>query len=456
MSRFPKEFIENTSAALGGAAEIVIDALESGESVTAVRANPAKMPIEALEGRFEAAEGRVPWRGDALFLSARPQFTLDSALHAGAYYVQDPSAMFAGCVASAAMRSAGTAAPRVLDLCAAPGGKTTCIAASLGGGLLVANEVISSRATVLAENVSKWGNPNVVVCGNDPAHFASLPGWFDVIVTDVPCSGEGMFRKEPQAVEQWSQENVRLCEARSRRIVADVWPALREGGFLVYSTCTFNSFENDGNAAWIAENLGAEIVHIGTFDETLAAQTAAAGNIATRCGVQLAPGITRGEGQYVALLRKTAAAPAMRLKAAPPLKKATCEWMRPGYACSRVECGAGAMLKAYPEALIYDIRTVEENLRTLRSGVAVALVKGRDRIPQPDLALSPALSPEAFPEVELSREQALQYLRLQPLALPDAPEGFLKVCSEGLPLGFVKNLGRRANNLFPRAWRLRM
>lgn len=456
MSRFPKEFIDNTSAALGGAAEIVIDALETGGSVTAVRANPAKMTVEALERRFDAADGRVPWRGDALFLASRPQFSLDPLLHAGAYYVQDPSAMFVGCVAAAAMRSAGTAATRVLDLCAAPGGKTTCIAASLGGGLLVANEVIGSRATILAENAVKWGNPNVAVTCSDPSQFASLPGWFDVIVADVPCSGEGMFRKEAQAVAEWSQENVRLCEARSRRIVADVWPALREGGFLVYSTCTFNSFENDGNAAWIAEKLGAEIIPIECADPVLTAECAAAGHIATRCGIQLAPGITRGEGQYVALLRKTASAAALRRKALPALKKVACDWLRPGFACCQVERSAGPMIKAYPEALMQDIRTVEENLRTLRSGVAVALVKGRDRIPQADLALSTALGGGAFPRVELSREDALQYLRTQPLALPDAPAGFLAVCSEGLPLGFVKNLGRRANNLFPQAWRLRM
>ncbi len=455
MSRFPKEFIENTSAALGGAAEIVIDALEAGESVTAVRANPAKMPVDALQRRFEAVDGRVPWRGDALFLARRPRFSLDPLLHAGAYYVQDPSAMFVGCVAAAAMRYAGTPAPRVLDLCAAPGGKTTCIASSLGGGLLVANEVIGSRATTLAENVVKWGNPNVTVTSSDPSQFASLPGWFDVIVADVPCSGEGMFRKEPQAISEWSQENVRLCEARSRRIVADVWPALREGGFLVYSTCTFNSFENDGNAAWIAETLGAEIIPIESADPVLAAECAAVGHIVTRCGVQLAPGITRGEGQYVALLRKTAAASALRRKALPTLKKAACDWLRPGFECCQVERSAGPMIKAYPQPLMQDIRMVEENLRTLRSGVAAALVKGRDRIPQADLALNEALCGEAFPRVELSREEALQFLRIQPLSLPDAPAGFLLVCCEGLPLGFVKNLGRRANNLFPQAWRLR-
>ncbi len=506
----PQAFVESTRAALGDKADAVVEAILAGESVTAVRANPFKISADDLRRRFAAAGEDVPWCGEAFYLNERPVFSLDPLIHAGAYYVQDPSAMFVGSLAEVMIRQS-EASLKVLDLCAAPGGKSTAVASALRpSDLLVSNEVIGSRASVLAENIVKWGCPNTVVTNNDPKDFARLAASFDIILADVPCSGEGMFRKDPAAIAEWSPENVNLCAARQRRIVADVWPSLREGGWLIYSTCTFNSSENDDNVEWICSELGAEPVALlramsapgqgehrtpvpcaellSAFSQQanetyapdeapsrktssrreqarradwpvakLVCSEAESGEfIATRCGLQFAPGITRGEGQYVAVLRKTSSAKPSSFKPAKPLRKVPCNWLQDGFDSFSVETSAGTLIKAYPQALVQDIRQFEERLKVLRSGVAVATVKGRDLIPQADLALSQAFRQDAFPQVELAKEQALQYLRCEALHLPDEPKGFLTVTCEGLPLGFVKNLGNRANNLFPQAWRLRM
>ena len=230
-----------------GNALVAFSAFDSPASV-AVRKNPFK------DGT--CPEGReVPWCRHGRILPERPQFTLDPHFHAGAYYVQDSSSMFVGHAFRELLGSMDVHVGRpvrVLDLCAAPGGKTTDIAASLreafgDGFLLVSNEVMKARAGVLADNVALWGDPNVVVTSDDPSAFAALPGFFDIIVADVPCSGEGMFRKDEEAQRQWSEDNVALCEARQRRIVADVWPSLAQNGLFIYSTCTFNRMENDGN-----------------------------------------------------------------------------------------------------------------------------------------------------------------------------------------------------------------
>ena len=241
---------------------VAFSAFDSPASV-AVRRNPFKDGI-CPEGR------QVPWCSHGRILPERPQFTLDPHFHAGAYYVQDSSSMFVGHAFRHILKDLRVPSGRpfrVLDLCAAPGGKTTDLAASLREAfgdafILVANEVMKARAGVLADNVALWGDPNVVVTSDDPSAFAGLPGFFDVIVADVPCSGEGMFRKDEEAQKQWSEDNVALCEARQRRIIADVWPSLARDGVLIYSTCTFNRYENDGNVRWTADELGAVAVEV--------------------------------------------------------------------------------------------------------------------------------------------------------------------------------------------------
>ncbi len=379
-------------------AEIALKAL-TGEPSVSIRLNPAKL----TECPFPDAE-KVPWSPYGYILKERPSFTLDPLFHAGCYYVQDTSAMFPGHVARRFMDRPGMS---VLDLCAAPGGKSTDLAASLrerfgDNFTLLSNEVVRARYNTLRSNLETWGDSRTGAVSRDPSAFGNAP-LFDMIVADVPCSGEGMFRKDAKAVEDWSLETVQFCAARSRRILSDIWPTLVPGGILIYSTCTFNHIENDDTVEWIASELGADILPPEDFPPA----------ILTRCGQVLLPGFVPGEGQYVAALKKHGEPDAIRR--GDPLK----------------------IFKAQmPDQVGHDGKTVGHDGR--------AVTIGTDR-----------WSPEA-PHVNVDRKTALQYLHGDALKLPDAPIGLITICYEGHPLGAAKNLGTRCNNLYPKAKRIRM
>ena len=449
MQGLPQQFIARLSATLGQEkAQRVIAAL-SDEASVSVRYNPLKMTA------VPAGSRPVGWNPYGYILPERPLFTLDPLFHAGAYYVQDSSAMIVGELFRLALE--GYPLPdrplRVLDLCAAPGGKTTDLSSSLRASgrefLLVANEVMRDRATVLRENVTLWGDPSVMVTSADPAAFSSLGGFFDIIVADVPCSGEGMFRKDPKAVGDWSEDNVRFCAARQKRIVSDVWPSLTEGGLLLYSTCTFSPEENDMNVAWIASELGAEIIRPSLHQD---------GPLQTENGVLMLPGFVPGEGQYAAVLRKKGTA---REGRAVPRKASS---TRPDASLQRFSTllegsfdifGKEGRIFARPSSLS-SAYGILQGLHPLLSGVFLGEMKGRDFVPSADLALSSALSGESFPQADLDKESALHFLHRDNLVLADAPRGYVIIRYEGVPLGFVKNLGTRCNNLHPSSRRIRM
>ena len=433
---------------------VAFSAFES-PAPSSIRCNPFKSGI--------CPEGRpVTWNAYGRILPERPVFTLDPHFHAGAYYVQDSSSMFVGHAFRRLLESAGKPVGRpfrVLDLCAAPGGKTTDLAASLrevfgDGFILVSNEVMKARAGVLADNVALWGDPNVVVTSDDPRAFAALPGFFDVIVADVPCSGEGMFRKDEEAQRQWSEDNVALCEARQRRITADVWPSLRQDGLFIYSTCTFNKYENDSNVQWIASELGAECL---LEDDLL---HAGEGVIKTALGYSLVPGHVEGEGQYCSALSKISEVEfrETRQKAARPSKTQT---LPEGIVAGLLRVKAVTRLRgetviAVPENISSDLALIEQALHVIAAGCAVGTLKGKVLVPDADLALSLMYDRTAFPEAEVDRDTALAYLHRDAITLPDAPKGYVAVVYGGLPLGFVKNLGNRCNSLHPQSRRIRM
>lgn len=289
---FKPEFISLLRESAGEKfAEITLEALTK-EPSTSVRLNPSKLK----ECPFDGAE-RIPWSPYGYILKERPVFTLDPLFHAGAYYVQESSAMMVGELFRQVTKDI-EGHLNVLDLCAAPGGKTTDIAASLRERLgdnfsLIANEPVKNRYSILKGNVETWGDKRVGVVSKDPSAFGSEP-MFDVIVTDVPCSGEGMFRKDPRALQEWTPDLPSFCAARSRRILADIWPTLREGGILIYSTCTFNHLENDDTVEWTARELGADVIGPEELPPS----------IRTKNGFLMLPGLVPGEGQYAAALRK--------------------------------------------------------------------------------------------------------------------------------------------------------
>ena len=440
---------------------VAFSAFDKPASVS-VRRNPLKLDasVEFVIDGSRVAVRPIEWSPYGIMLEQRPQFTLDPMFHAGAYYVQDSSSMFVGHVFRdilSRMDIPVSRPLRVLDLCAAPGGKTTDIAASLreacgSNFILVANEVMKARVGVLADNVALWGDPNVVVTCDDPRAFASLTGYFDIIVADVPCSGEGMFRKDELAQQQWSEDNVALCEGRQRRILADVWPSLRHDGVLVYSTCTFNRYENDGNVRWIAENLGAYV---------LPNNISADGVIRTDCGYSLVPGFVEGEGQYCASLRKTVDAEYVEGRAGKGSDRPQKQPALPGdmdalFDVKMKYALKGDMVTAVPEYMASDVAMLRKSLHVVAAGCAVGTLKGKILVPDADLALSMALSQSAFPREEVDRQTALSYLHRDVIMLPDAPKGYVLVCYEGLPLGFVKNLGNRCNSLHPQSRRIRM
>lgn len=378
-----------------------------------IRLNPFKRPWEEMP-ILEGAS-RVPWSPHAYVLAQRPSFTLQPLFHAGCYYVQDSSAMYVGHVFRKVLDSFRPGV-RVLDLCAAPGGKTTDLSASLREKFgedwtLVSNEVMKDRVRVLDDNVARWGDPRVIVSSVDPSVFSGFPGVFDIIVADVPCSGEGMFRKDAEAERQWSTDLVDLCAARQKRILADVWPSLREGGVLIYSTCTYEDAENDANLEWAAQTLGGTIVKPEN-------EFSAYGVRQTRTGNLLKAGDVPGEGQWAGALVKTS----------------------PSGTCLREP----------------DFSAIRPLRRVFLPGERRGEVKGKDFIPAADWALSIDFDRNIYPEVELDEHSALKFLHRDTLVLPDAPMGYNVVTYCGVPLGFVKNLGKRCNNLHPQGRRILM
>ena len=455
----PPEFTERIRTQHFIDADSLTDAL-GRSAVTSVRVNRLKWPH-----RITAYE-QVEWEPDGYFLPGRPLFTADPLFHAGVYYPQESSSMFMGEMFR--QLTAGMSALRVLDLCGAPGGKSTHLAQLLGDdGLLVANEVIRSRASVLAENVTKWGTGNVIVTVADPSRMALLPGFFDVIVADVPCSGEGMFRNSA-AVAEWSPENARLCSERQRRIVMDSWPALRPGGVLIYSTCTFNPAENEENISWVRDNTGAVPLTVDLPPGSPVVKIHYRGVE----GYGFHPGRVKGDGFFISALRKPEAADdhdgrmLHRAGCAPEIRISRSATVRPSsrafdlseplasFDRNRVVMQEGRIIALAADTGLYSY--IEKNLPVIKSGTMIGEMKHGVLIPAHDLAMSVRAREEAWPGHALTLKESLRYLRLEP---PDASlmiTGRMLVKYRGVPLGFANNLGNRVNNGYPRAWRIMM
>lgn len=454
MQQLPPDFINNMHALLGheeGAA-LCSALLDSTPSVS-IRRNAAK----SQQSYNDCTP--VPWCNEGYYLAQRPAFTFDPHLHAGAYYVQEAASMF---VEQAYRTIEHDFSPQcLLDLCAAPGGKSTLWRSLLpDGALLVANEPVRTRAHILTENLTKWGHPDVIVTQGYAEDFAPLTGFFDVIAADVPCSGEGMMRKDEGARREWSRENVLSCAQRQRTIITDIWPTLRTGGYLVYSTCTFNREENEDNVFHICQTLGAELVPI-AIDE----HWGIVGDLTERNlpVYHFMPHRTRGEGIFLALLRKTSPTlPASKSKhknkgraKAAPLPQQVLQWL--------AQPSEFTLFRPFPEQVAAIRHSLHDAaLRLLSSvhclsvGLPLAEERAHKLIPQHALALSTQRALAAFTQVEVSREQALAYLRREAIVLPpDAPRGYVLIAYEQLPLGFANNLGTRANNLYPQEWRIR-
>lgn len=451
----PQDFSQYTLALMGQTRyDRFLRALDEPPTV-AIRLNPAKLP--AREASVEGNGGQVPWCEDAWYLASRPDFTFDPMLHAGVYYVQEASSMFLHRV----LRQHVSRPVVALDLCAAPGGKSTVARSALPqGSLLFCNEPMRDRSRILAENMMKWGHPDVVVTNDFPKAYRESGLRFDVIVADVPCSGEGMFRKDPASIAEWSRQHVFDCAKLQREIVSDAWRCLRPGGLLVYSTCTFNAQEDEENVAWMIDRLGAEPL---TVD--VEADWAITGSLAGDLPVyRFIPGYTRGEGLFMAVLRKPEEQSG---EEKPPRKTKNSRREKPGKPFSVPADWLRAdeemaysleedTLRVIPQRWFPLYRQARERLRVLHAGVTMGTLKGRDLLPHQSLALSTLLHQETFPAVDLTWQQAVAYLRKEAFPLPaDTPRGFTLLTYGRQPLGFAKNIGQRANNLYPQEWRVK-
>lgn len=440
------EFIERTKQLFGTDRYLCFESALNSEPLVSIRYNRSKSSAELCEDK-------VLWASDACYLEQRPMFTADPLFHAGCYYVQEASSMFLEQVVKQYISTPA----RVLDLCAAPGGKSTHLLSLLPkGSMLVANEPMPLRAKVLAENVIKWGRVSAMVVKNEPKDFACFKNLFDVIVVDAPCSGEGMFRKDSFAVEQWSVSNVELCARRQREILADVWPALRPGGLLVYSTCTFNREEDEDCVAWVSQELGAEVLPLDISDEWGITPNLTGSNSPV---YRFIPGYTRGEGFFLSVMRKSGndkpqASRAIRQQVAPAkLREQVSAWLKNPAEFNYIM--QGDTIVAQPKEHADAMSLLSSKLNVLHVALPLATVKNNKLLPTHALAMSTQLNPNAFTKVELEREKALMYLHREALALPDAPMGILLLTYKGTPIGFAKNVGNRANNLYPAEWRIR-
>ena len=443
----PVDFVNRIKTQFPFDSERFINSIDQPAAVS-LRINPRKF------GMTSSVE-QIPWCSTGIFLPERPSFTLDPIFHSGAYYVQEASSMF---VEQAFRQIEHEKGRIVLDLCAAPGGKSTHLLSLLDADdLLISNEVIRSRVSVLDENIRKWGHQNVVICNNDPADFGDLEGLFDIILVDAPCSGEGLFRRDASAIEQWSVENTNLCATRQRRILADIWPSLKNGGYLIYSTCTFNPEENEENLKWLAENNSVECIRI-PLQESWGIDEMEFNGL---FGYRFLPHKVKGEGFFLTLIRKKEGADSypFHRKTRTKLEKIPKQFadIRNWLTTNDTEFFAKSeFLIAFPESKIPVLNALAEQLRIISFGLPVAQFKKNDLLPEHTFALSVDRNQGIFETVELDLREALFFLKKEEIRISSATKGWLLVQFRGVPLGFVKNLGNRANNYFPKEWRIRM
>ncbi|MGN1376107.1 MAG: hypothetical protein ACI4V5_06085 [Prevotella sp.] len=458
----PQDFINRTKDLMGDDLWATMSNALEQDSTVSIRLNRRKWSTKEID--VNNCDGKVAWCEDGFYLSDRPPFTFDPLMHAGCYYVQEASSMFLYHVLKEFIPERPLTA---LDMCAAPGGKSSILAGLLPEeSLLVCNEPNKARANILAENMQKFGRPDVIVTCNYPKEIRQSGLTFDIIITDVPCSGEGMFRKDTQAKDEWSLQNVQKCATLQREIVEEAWQCLNPGGTLIYSTCTFNAEENECNVYQLSEKFGAEIMSVGINDEWNI--TGALTSDINIPAYRFIPGKTRGEGLFMAVLKKDSDAPSLtkdrngrKEKQNKQKKEKTAGETRPdkSWICKPdiyTAVNRSNTFYAIPNTWLSSYEKACRSLNILTAGIPLGEIKGKDIVPAQGLALSCELNRDIFPTVELEYAQAIEYLRKEAIRLPhDIPTGYILLTFRNIPLGFCKNIGNRANNLYPAEWKIR-
>jgi NOL1/NOP2/sun family putative RNA methylase len=447
--KFPQNFLSELAGSPGFEAENFINAHQNSDSPTSIRLNPFK--LSTAKG-----DSRVPWCSEGYYLDSRPSFTFDPLFHAGCYYVQEASSMF---IDHILQYKDNADSIKVLDLCAAPGGKSTLINSALkSNDLLVANEIIRTRVPVLSDNLNRWGTSNTIVTSNDPKDFGRLKGFFDIILVDAPCSGSGMFRKDPAAMDEWSEGNVNMCHQRQERILADVYPALTEDGYLIYSTCSYSMEENEDILDWLCTEFELESIRIPINNDWGIVESQSTQKQAW--GYRFYPDKVKGEGLFAACLQKKENSGEVSNTKYKDHQKANFKEI------DQVKPYINEPDNYYYFKINDDWLTIDRDHRhslgilqqyfyVKKSGVRIGKMAGKDLIPDHELALSLVINKDRFLQTELNKQQAIQYLQRADITDLESPDkGWSLMNYEGHALGWAKLLPNRINNYYPKEIRI--
>lgn len=453
MVKLPEQLLQSLEGVAGFNREAFLQVHESGEQVTSIRFNPLKLEGGELTSFATNIDSAVPWNRYGYYLKQRPSFTFDPLFHAGCYYVQEASSMF---LEQAFRQLADLSAPlKVLDLAAAPGGKSTHILSLISEeSLLVSNEVIRSRSNILVDNIIKWGSGNAFVTNNDPSAFQKLRGFFDVIVVDAPCSGSGLFRKDVNAIGEWSTNNVQLCWQRQQRILSDVLPALKEGGLLIYSTCSYSQEEDEDIADWLISNFDLVSEKLSPEPSWQIVETHASNSSAN--GYRFYPHRVKGEGFYMSCFRKTSGVDAEKIKTkklqeiSKSDENIVRDWL---IGDDLLFTPFRNSISALRSGTISEFQFIDAHLNLLYAGTRVGEIMKNKLVPDHALAMSRLISSNV-PRQELTYDQAIKYLQKQETDLSLDHQGWQLVTYQSHNLGWVNVLKNRYNNSYPKELRI--
>ncbi len=478
MNSLPAALIQSLQNLKGFDEEAFKAVHQSGGQITAIRFNSNKLAYSSKASPFggslqenerSSLEGAVPWSSNGFYLPERPSFTLDPLFHAGAYYVQEASSMF---LEEALKQTVDLNKPlKVLDLCAAPGGKSTLIQSIISKeSLLVSNEVIKTRVNILSENMIKWGAANVMVTNNDPKDFQRLQHYFDVIVVDAPCSGSGLFRKDPNAITEWSENNVALCAQRQQRILADIMPSLKDGGVLIYSTCSYSPEEDEAIADWLVEMFKVKSLKFKLDERFGIVETVSEKSNAF--GYRFYPDKVKGEGFFIAAFcKRTSDNKKIRevksLSATQAGQKLKGKKKSEIFSATEIEILKSNLIDsdafffirqnekviAMPVHLENDLSAIQSSLYIKKAGVKLGAIIRNVLIPEHDLAVSNIINP-GLNKLAVDRESALQYLRKVEIKIESDLKGWVLLTYQQLPIGWIKVISNRINNYYPASWRI--
>lgn len=452
MNTLPPTFEERMKGLLKNESAAFFQALQS-EVPVSIRLNPDKLKTPHTPFLSPLAGQQVEWCKEAYYLKERPIFTLDPCFHGGGYYVQEASSMFLSHILKQ-IKPAGNI--RALDLCAAPGGKSTLLASHLSHeSLLVSNEVIRSRASILKENIIKWGHDNIIVTNSDPSEFSGLKGIFDLILVDAPCSGEGMFRKDAKAIDEWSEENIRLCSERQKRILTDIWDALKPEGYLIYSTCTYNPDENEHILKWMTEQFAAESVKIEHSFNTITPTDS------QTYGYHFYPHKTIGEGLFIGVIQKKEGKENSFNKSKKqnspkpiPIPNEISGLIYPTTELTTysIENTIGLIPVAHRDF----IDLLESRIRIIYKGCEAVELNNKKIKFLPPLALYNGLNKDRCCRCDTDLHTALTFLKKEDIPVTAKTGEWVLISYQGIGLGWGKSLGNRLNNYYPKEWRIRM